>query len=179
LAELAVSERLLESLKKSGVRRLDDLERLTADQWDSVNQTDPEFTIQIGRLLNRVHTGQSSRQTSLRLQVRAKTRHQLARFLHYDPPASGQAITPATPARGKRIVVPRAARSLKVSELPVSVRLRHILERGGIKELGQLDGVALNALAKLRQCGKRTIAEVNRLVKRASAGQLARGLKRQ
>ena len=76
-------------------------------------------------------------------------------------------------------MVPRAARSLKVSELPVSVRLRHILERGGIKELGQLDGVALNALAKLRQCGKRTIAEVNRLVKRASAGQLARGLKRQ
>jgi hypothetical protein len=73
----------------------------------------------------------------------------------------------------KRLSVAADARDLNPLDFPASVRLEGVFRRRGIKRLGQLDGVALNDLRRMGNCGHRTVAELVELLRRVAAGEFS------
>ena len=70
-------------------------------------------------------------------------------------------------------LVPDEVNRLKVAELPISVRLEGVLQRMKVQHLGNLDGVLPNELLSTKNCGKKTLAELQRLIRRAQAGEFS------
>jgi hypothetical protein len=71
------------------------------------------------------------------------------------------------------LVVPPLARDLKLSELPVSVRLEKILQKCGYQSLGNLNVVDVNDLLSIKNCGRKCILELRELIRRAGAGEFS------
>ena len=69
--------------------------------------------------------------------------------------------------------VPEAARSLNPFELPLSTRLESALRRRNLARLGDVDGLAGRELQAVGNCGAGTLAELERLIKRAATGEFA------
>lgn len=67
--------------------------------------------------------------------------------------------------------LPRAAWGVRISELPLSTRLEAAFADRSVVQLGDLEGRSMADFRFLRNCGKRTLAELNRLVDRAGAGE--------
>jgi Sigma-70, region 4/Bacterial RNA polymerase, alpha chain C terminal domain len=67
--------------------------------------------------------------------------------------------------------VPAKIRDLDPFELPLSVRLAGALRRKSIQRLGDLDGVTVESLINLGNCGRITIQELIQLLQRAAAGE--------
>src|SRR5438552_3851688 len=67
--------------------------------------------------------------------------------------------------------IPTEAHGLKPSELPISVRLENVLRSMGVNRLGGLDGVPVSQFCKERNCGKRTVEELGRLLERIGSGE--------
>jgi hypothetical protein len=73
--------------------------------------------------------------------------------------------------RHRTISIPKSVRLLSVDELPAGTRLRSVLKRAGIRNLGQLHGHDLCELLKQRHCGVRTISVLQQLIQRAVSGE--------
>jgi hypothetical protein len=73
---------------------------------------------------------------------------------------------------GILLVVP-AARELDPRELPIPRRAEKTLHRLGVQRLGDLDGVALSELKAVRNCGTKTVRDIQSLVRRANEGEFA------
>lgn len=69
------------------------------------------------------------------------------------------------------IFVPQSARGWALSQMPISARLSGVLERLGARLLGDLQGVSFDEVAKVRNCGRRTLAELRAFVRRVQAGE--------
>jgi hypothetical protein len=67
--------------------------------------------------------------------------------------------------------VPKHVRDLSMAELPVSKRLQHLSERISAKVLGDFDGVFPAQLLEYKNCGRRTVSELRRLISRADSGE--------
>ena len=76
-------------------------------------------------------------------------------------------------ARGACLSVPSHVSHFNPFEFPSSARLEGLFRRKGITRLGDLDGVPLEELRNLGNCGVRTIAELVHLLKRIAAGDYA------
>lgn len=72
--------------------------------------------------------------------------------------------------------VPANLHNLSVCDLPLSVRLEGVLQQKGVLRLGDLHGVALSELWAIENCGKKTLAELARLIERAASGEFHTGL---
>ncbi len=75
-------------------------------------------------------------------------------------------------SRHAQLFIPQHARGLRVEILPMSVRLTNVLERMNIRLLGDLHGVSLEKVRDTKNCGWRTVSELEGLVHRAQAGEL-------
>ena len=62
------------------------------------------------------------------------------------------------------IFVPEGERERDLANLPISVRLAHLLEFSNIRRLGDLHGLNLDELAAYRSCGPKTVSEIQTLV---------------
>ena len=69
------------------------------------------------------------------------------------------------------IEVANAVCGLYLQDLPVSVRLEGILRALGIEKLGQLHGLPVRKLLVRPSCGRKTLAELRALLRRAEAGE--------
>jgi len=69
-----------------------------------------------------------------------------------------------------QIFIPHELRGRPINEFSFSVRLRHVLERRGIKLLGDLHGLNLAYFLKLDNCGKRTVTEIADFVRSVQTG---------
>jgi len=69
------------------------------------------------------------------------------------------------------ITIPPSAKAASFSELPISVRFRHVLEKQSLTRLGDLQGLYPNDFLNVRACGKKTLSELLGLVERAAAGE--------
>ena len=76
-------------------------------------------------------------------------------------------------ARGACLSVPSNVSHFNPFEFPSSARLESLFRRKGITRLGDLDGVPLEELHNLGNCGVRTITELVHLLKRVAAGDYA------
>ena len=68
------------------------------------------------------------------------------------------------------IHVPASARGRELSAFPMSVRLRHVLDHGGCRLLGDLHGLRYSELEDRRGCGKRTVQELKTLIRNVQDG---------
>jgi hypothetical protein len=69
------------------------------------------------------------------------------------------------------LVVAPEARGLKVSDLPLSVRLSQVLQTIGCRTLGSLDRYDERELHRFENCGIDTISELRELLRRAATGE--------
>jgi hypothetical protein len=80
---------------------------------------------------------------------------------------------PQTPVNTSLLVVPPSARDLKLSELPVSVRLGKVLQQCGYQSLGNINEVDVQDLLGVKNCGQKSILELHELIRRAGAGEFS------
>ncbi|MGO8837675.1 MAG: hypothetical protein ACLQAH_01560 [Limisphaerales bacterium] len=69
------------------------------------------------------------------------------------------------------IVIPQEMRGQPLSCFSVSVRLGHIFEFKKFRLLGELHGLTYDEIAKYRNCGRRTIDELQVLVRKVQQGE--------
>ncbi len=81
--------------------------------------------------------------------------------------ARGAVFLPTRKLSSDYIFIPPDLRATPVLELPIAcARLSSILARTGIKTLGDLHGLRLADFLQYRNCGRRTVAELEALVQR-------------
>jgi hypothetical protein len=112
-----------------------------------------------------------------------KTLNELREFVHriqgahYSPTKNLQAgLVPEQepgPAVAGRFFVPAELQHLKISHLPISVRLEGVLRQIKVRQLGQLHGISAEDLRAIRNCGLKTIQEVGTLLARAINGEFS------
>ncbi len=73
------------------------------------------------------------------------------------------AAKPDSPA-DEIIFIPQEARGTPLSAFQLSARLQHIFEAKGFRLFGDVHGLALTVFLKFRDCGKKTVAELQELV---------------
>lgn len=71
------------------------------------------------------------------------------------------------------IFVPAKLREFNVADLPLSVRLEGVLQRRGVRRLGDVHGAPITELRATKNCGRKTISELARLIERASTGEFS------
>jgi hypothetical protein len=71
------------------------------------------------------------------------------------------------------LTVPPPVSDLMLSELPISVRLEKVLQKCGCQSLGNLNGVDVNDLLSIKNCGRKCILELRELIRRAEAGEFS------
>ncbi|MDQ3118892.1 MAG: hypothetical protein M3Q89_04900 [Verrucomicrobiota bacterium] len=69
------------------------------------------------------------------------------------------------------LVVPPSVREISLREIPLSVRLGHVLRSRSYKSLGDLHGTDVYDLLKIENCGRKSISELRQLLRRAEAGE--------
>lgn len=85
---------------------------------------------------------------------------------------------PPEPGINFLLVVPPPARGLKLTELPISVRLEGVLQQLGHQTLGDLNKVDVRVLLAERNCGRTTITELKEIIRRAGEGEFSVSVKR-
>jgi hypothetical protein len=85
--------------------------------------------------------------------------------------AEGTDLRQSEPKLGTRISIPANVSHFNPFEFPSSARLEGLFRRKGYTCLGDLHGVALADLRNFGNCGPRTIAELEDLIKQVTAGQ--------
>ncbi len=69
------------------------------------------------------------------------------------------------------IAIPAAFRSWPLAQMPLSVRLAGVLQKMGFRQLGDLNGVLYDQVLCMRNCGQRSLRELETLVRRVQAGE--------
>lgn len=69
--------------------------------------------------------------------------------------------------------IPPLAHSFKLADLPISPRLEGVLSHCGYTTLGDADGALCAQLLSIKNCGRKSIKELLKLVARAGAGEFS------
>lgn len=69
------------------------------------------------------------------------------------------------------IIVPQSVRGWSISLMPISARLSGVLERMGVQLLGDLQGMSFAQVAKAKNCGRTTLAELRVFVRSLQVGE--------
>jgi len=77
------------------------------------------------------------------------------------------------PVQGGCFFITAVAQEMSPFELPLSVRLERVLEKHGVIRLGDLNGVSVSQFHGLRNCGRKTVAELVRLLEVAAEGKFS------
>jgi hypothetical protein len=72
---------------------------------------------------------------------------------------------------GAAFAIPESVWQLQFDELPISMRLANVVESMGARTLGDLKGLRTFQLLQCKQCGWRTLGEIQHLIERAIAGE--------
>jgi hypothetical protein len=75
------------------------------------------------------------------------------------------------PHNGTGFAIPESVCQLQFDELPISTRLAHVVESMGARTLGDLKGLRTFELLQCKQCGWRTLGEIEQLIERAISGE--------
>jgi|GEM_PF-2918003 len=81
------------------------------------------------------------------------------------------AVSPQSEAGTRRFSVAPIAAELNPDDILLSARLRGALSQLGVRKLGDLNGVKVSDFLKCRNCGKRSLRELETVLRRAAAGE--------
>jgi hypothetical protein len=73
------------------------------------------------------------------------------------------------------ISIPSHVRHWPLTQMPLSVRLAGVLQKMGFRTLGDLQGVLYDQVLCMRNCGQRSINELENLIRRVQAGEFDYG----
>jgi hypothetical protein len=73
---------------------------------------------------------------------------------------------------GAGFAIPESVCQLQFHELPITTRLANVLRSMGARTLGDLKGLRTFQLLQCKQCGWRTLGEIQHLIERAIAGEI-------
>ncbi len=141
-----VSGRLSNILNKNGFQVLGDLHGLLVSDFRQLRGSGRQSLLELEGFLRGCEGGFT-------------TAEFLARPVFTAPPPPFQIL-----------FVADSARALSPFDLPLALRARKTLKRLGIKSLGDLNAVTTSALLKSHGCGKKTVLEIQTLLKRANNG---------
>lgn len=83
-------------------------------------------------------------------------------------------VQTAQPAiAGDSFIVAARLHNMSVSDLPLSVRLEGVLQRKKVQRLGDLHCMSVFDFRATKNCGRKTVSEVIRLIERATAGEFS------
>ncbi len=103
-----------------------------------------------------------------------KTYEEIVRVLESYEQADGNrprgGMGPAV-SNHRLISIPTEAQAWPLDLLPLSVRLRHALQKLNCRVLGDLNGLSYGALAEMPDCGVRTLNELRDFVTRVQKGE--------
>jgi hypothetical protein len=139
---LTVSVRLKNMLETAGVNKLGDLHGRAISSFAEFRNFGPKTRAELRKLVLQVQTNARKGDLS---QMR-------------DPNV-------------EPIVIPAAAKAASFSELPISVRLRHVLEKQNLARLGDLQGLNPPDFLNVKACGRKTLTELLAIVRRAATGE--------
>ncbi len=150
VADLELSTRAHNCLRDAQIRSLQELAEMSDDQLLHIKNLGQNTLIEIREaLLARGITAQASADDA--------------------EENSAQAQTPVR--RASLLFIPQSARGRAIKDLPMSVRLEHVLEKRGCRLLGDLNGRSLEEIIKSKNCGRHTVNELVTLVQRIQAGE--------
>ncbi len=75
------------------------------------------------------------------------------------------------PDRPDAISIPANVRDWPLAQMPLSVRLAGVLQKMGLRTLGDLNGVLYDQVLSMRNCGQRSLRELEALVVRVQSGE--------
>jgi Sigma-70, region 4/Bacterial RNA polymerase, alpha chain C terminal domain len=75
------------------------------------------------------------------------------------------------PGNGVSFVIPESISQLRFAELPITSRLANVVQSIGLRTLGDLKGRSASELLRCKNCGWRTVAEIEQLIERAISGE--------
>jgi len=152
LATFPMSARLAQLLKYYGIRVFGELQGLSYQRFSKLRNCGPETAEEMRQLVHRVSLrkphGRGPRKTAV-------------------------ADAPASSARqaAESISIPEYARQFSPMDLPISVRLAHVLQAKGVVRLADLQGSEPQEFKDLSNCGTRTLNELGFLIQRLAAGE--------
>jgi Sigma-70, region 4/Bacterial RNA polymerase, alpha chain C terminal domain len=79
--------------------------------------------------------------------------------------------SPSLPQNGAGFAIPESICQLQFHELPITGRLANIARSIGARTLGDLKGRSPFELLQYKNCGKRTLREIQQLIERAISGE--------
>jgi hypothetical protein len=89
----------------------------------------------------------------------------------WQPGSSGSCrATADTQQDGAGFVIPESVCQLRFDELPITTRLANVARSIGVRTLGDLQGCTPFELLQYRDCGWRTVDEIQQLIGRAISG---------
>jgi hypothetical protein len=90
----------------------------------------------------------------------------------WQPGSSGSCrATADTQQDGAGFVIPESVCQLRFDELPITTRLANVARSIGVRTLGDLQGCTPFELLQYKDCGWRTVGEIEQLIKRAISGE--------
>ena len=103
-----------------------------------------------------------------------KTLHELDSLARSAQSGAEKAPTPesvALPQNGASFAIPESICQLQFDELPITGRLANIVRSIGVRTLGDLKGRSPSELLQYKNCGRRTLSELQQLIERAISGE--------
>jgi hypothetical protein len=103
-----------------------------------------------------------------------KTLHELDSLARSAQSGADKAPTPESaslPQNGAGFAIPESICQLQFHELPITGRLANIVQSIGARTLGDLKGRSPFELLQYKNCGKRTLREIQQLIERAICGE--------
>ena len=103
-----------------------------------------------------------------------KTLHELDSLARSAQSGAEKAPTPesaALPQNGASFAIPESICQLQFDELPITGRLANIVRSIGARTLGDLKGRSPSELLQYKNCGRRTLSELQQLIERAISGE--------
>jgi hypothetical protein len=103
-----------------------------------------------------------------------KTLHELDSLARRARSRAKKASNPesaASPQNGASFAIPESISQLQFHELPITGRLANIVRSIGARTLGDLKGHSPLELLQYKNCGRRTLNEIQQLIERAISGE--------
>jgi hypothetical protein len=74
-------------------------------------------------------------------------------------------------SQGAGFIIPESVSHLRLHELPTTKRLANVVRSIGVRTLGDLNGRSVCEVLQWKNCGRRTLREIQQLIERAISGE--------
>ena len=166
----------MNALKRLSLHRLGDLNGVSDNDFRRVTRNSSKLILELDELISTVRIEESmsaeSKSVSPTVLVEQPSNLGTQSLLQAQPSCQPAAVVSLQHSdQSDQILIPEEVRAQPLSVFPMSVRLAHVLELGGFRQLGDLHGLSFGEFLSFRNCGKKTVNELRGIVSMAQQVQ--------